>query len=307
MLPERGGDLAAALVGTEGSCVTVLGATLRLVPAPPARVLVVLGYPDIAAAADAAPGLTEHRPLAVEGIDDQLVASLLARGRRSQRPAVQLPAGRGWLYVEIGGESVAEAAAAAHRVARSMAAPAELLVTDPTGQRALWQLREHGAGLASRLPDGTEAWPGWEDAAVAPERLGDYLREFTALLAAHHRRGIVYGHFGEGCLHVRIDFELGTARGVADYRRFVTEAAELVVSHGGVFSGEHGDGQARAELYDRLFPAEVIEAFAEFKAIWDPTDRMNPGIKVRPARLDDNLRQPIEPIEPVEPVEPIEP
>jgi Fe-S oxidoreductase len=140
------------------------------------------------------------------------------------------------------------------------------------------------------MPDGSEAWPGWEDAAVPPERLGGYLRDFPALLAAHGRRGIVYGHFGEGCVHVRIDFDFGSAAGVAGYRRFLTEAADLVIGYGGVFSGEHGDGLARTELYERLFPAEVIQAFGEFKAIWDPDDRMNPGVAVRPLPLDRNLR-----------------
>ncbi|HKE52425.1 MAG TPA: FAD-binding and (Fe-S)-binding domain-containing protein [Actinomycetes bacterium] len=287
LLPEHGGNLAAALVGAEGSCVTVLGATVRLVPAPAARALLVLGYPDAAAAADAAPGLAVFRPLAVEGIDEQLVATLATRRRRSP---IALPAGGGWLYVEVGGESPDDAAAVAARVARAMAAPSQAVVTDPDRQRALWRIREQGAGLASRMPDGSEAWPGWEDAAVPPERLGDYLRDFTALLAGHHRRGIIYGHFGEGCVHVRIDFDLGSAAGVAGYRRFLTEAADLVVGYGGVFSGEHGDGLARTELYERLFPAEVIQAFGEFKAIWDPDDRMNPGVAVRPLPLDRNLR-----------------
>ena len=287
LLPEQGGSLAAALVGAEGSCVTVLGATVRLVPAPAARALLVLGYPDAAAAADAAPALAEFRPLAVEGIDEQLVATLASRGRR---PPATLPAGGGWLYVEVGGESPDDAAAVAARVAQAMAAPSQSVVTDPDRQRALWRIREHGAGLASRMPDGSEAWPGWEDAAVPPERLGAYLRDFTALLAAHGRRGITYGHFGEGCVHVRIDFDLGSAAGVAGYRRFLTEAADLVIGYGGVFSGEHGDGLARTELYERLFPAEVIQAFGEFKAIWDPDDRMNPGVAVRPLPLDQNLR-----------------
>src|SRR5262245_14311792 len=237
LLPEQGGSLAAALVGAEGSCVTVLGATVRLVPAPAARALLVLGYPDAAAAADAAPGLAEFRPLAVEGIDQQLVATLATRGRR---PAVALPAGGGWLYVEVGGDSPADAAAMATRVARAMAAPSQSVVTDPDRQRALWRIREHGAGLASRMPDGSAAWPGWEDAAVPPERLGGYLRDFAGLLAAHHRRGITYGHFGEGCVHVRIDFDLGSAAGVAEYRRFLTEAAGLVIRYGGGVAGGGG-------------------------------------------------------------------
>ena len=201
-----------------------------------------------------------------------------------------LPPGGGWLYVETGGATRAEAEAAAEAVAKAVPGATSLVVGDPVAQRALWRIREDGAGIVTRSPDGDEAWPGWEDAAVPPERFGAYLREFDALLRKHGRRGAYYGHFGDGCLHIRIDFDLLTKPGVADFRSFMEDAADLAVAHGGSLSGEHGDGVARAELLPRMYPPEIIDAFAEFKGIWDPDDRMNPGRVVRPAKLDEDLR-----------------
>jgi FAD/FMN-containing dehydrogenase/Fe-S oxidoreductase len=290
LLPENGFHVARGLVGSEGTCATVLGATVRLVPLPAARVLLVLAFADAFAAADAVPAILPHQPLTVEGINDQLVASLPAAVWGS--PGSVLPDGRAWLLVEMGGEDAGSAAARAAGLARALGADNSTarVVTEPAEQRVLWRIRTDGAGLATRLPDGSEAWPGWEDAAVPPDRLGSYLREFQALLDRHGRRGLVYGHFGEGCLHVRIDFDLLTKPGVAGFRRFIEEAAELVVAHGGSVSGEHGDGQARSELLPRMYGHEVVGAFEEFKAIWDPADGMNPGMVVRPLRLDENLR-----------------
>ncbi|KWX10849.1 dimethylmenaquinone methyltransferase, partial [Carbonactinospora thermoautotrophica] len=257
LLPEHGHHVARALVGTEGTCVTVLEATVRLVEAPRARALLVLGFADDVAAARAVPELLPLRPLTVEGIDDLLVEALLARGRR---PGVALPDGRGWLFVEVGGDSPEEAVDRARQITAALGRQGSaLVVSDPAEQRALWRIREEGAGLATRMADGSEAWPGWEDAAVPPERLGDYLRDFKALLARHGRRGVTYGHFGEGCVHVRIDFDLITPAGVAGFRRFLEEAADLVVRYGGSLSGEHGDGQARAELLPRMYSRDVIE------------------------------------------------
>jgi len=285
LLPEHGGNVAQALVGTEGTCATVLETTVRLVPLPAARVLLVLGFPDVFTAADAVPAILPHRPLTVEGINDQLIASLpLGRDRWARRA---LPDGKAWLLVEIGDDSIAAATERAQALGSGVSAR---LVSDPAEQKALWQIRKDGAGLATRMPDGSEAWPGWEDAAVPPERLGSYLRGFQDLLDRHDRRGLVYGHFGEGCLHARIDFDLFTERGVAAFRRFVEEAADLVVAHGGSLSGEHGDGAARSELLQRQYGADAVRAFEEFKAIWDPDDRMNPGTIVRPRLLDESLR-----------------
>ncbi len=202
-------------MGTEGTCVTVLGATVRLVEAPAVRVLLVLGFADDSAAADAVPVILPHHPLTVEGIDTDLVT-----GRST--PA-DLPAGEAWLFVEVGGETAEAAVAAANRLARDLDdsdhRPRARVVTDPAAQRALWRIREEGAGIATRMPDGAEAWPGWEDAAVPPERLGAYLREFRELKRRHGLRGVTYGHFGEGCIHVRLDFDLLSTAGIAPVPR----------------------------------------------------------------------------------------
>ncbi|PSK93822.1 FAD/FMN-containing dehydrogenase [Haloactinopolyspora alba] len=290
LLPEKGHHLARALVGTEGSCAVVVGATVRLVPTPPARALLVLGFPDDSAAAEAVPDILGHGPLTVEGMDARLVE--LSPGGRAQldRAHGSLPAGGAWLFVEFGADDTAAAADRAAQVAAECESVPHAVVTDAAQRRALWRLREEGAGTATRLADGTEAWPGWEDAAVPPERLGSYLREFRALLSAHGLHGISYGHFGEGCVHVRIDFDLVTPAGVAAYRRFVQDAADLVARHGGSLSGEHGDGQVRSELLPRMYSAHTIELFERFKAAWDPDSRLNPGVVVTPRRLDDDLR-----------------
>ncbi|MDQ3944351.1 MAG: FAD-binding oxidoreductase [Actinomycetota bacterium] len=292
LLPERGFHVARALVGTEGTCVTVLGATLRLLEVPPVRALVVLGFPDMATAGDAGPGVLPLSPLTVEGLDHRLLEAVPARRRRLA--ALALPEGQAWLLVETGGETRAEATGRAGELAaalqRSTLGATVRLVDDPVEQRVLWRIREEGAGLATRRPDGAEAWPGWEDAAVPPERLGSYLRQFEALLQRHGRDGVMYGHFGEGCVHVRIDFDLLTPQGVASFRRFIEDAADLVVAHGGSLSGEHGDGRARGELLERMYGPELVAAFAEFKRIWDPAGRMNPGVAVQSSRLDEDLR-----------------
>ncbi|MDA2803025.1 FAD-binding and (Fe-S)-binding domain-containing protein [Nocardiopsis suaedae] len=293
LLPENGGNIARALTGTEGGCVTVLGATVNLVPAPPAKALAVLGYPDAPAAADAVPEILVHGPLTVEGLNERLVAGLDRPGARS---GVALPDGRAWLLVELAGEDAGAAAAAGHALVAALkggARPAgSAVVTDPAQARALWRIREEGAGLTSRTASGAEAWSGWEDAAVPPERLGSYLREFDRLMERHGRDGVVYGHFGEGCLHVRIDFELDTDPGVRNYRAFMEDAADLVVAHGGSISGEHGDGRARSELLPRMYGPELMEAFGAFKRVWDPGGLMNPGAVVAPRPLDADLRVP---------------
>ncbi|MCX6464675.1 MAG: FAD-binding and (Fe-S)-binding domain-containing protein [Pseudonocardiales bacterium] len=289
LLPENGFDLAKALVGTEGTCATVLGATVRLVESPPVRALAVLGFPDAYVAADHVMPIRELGPLTIEGMDAGLIAALRATNPLETATRA-LPEGAGWLYVETGGATRAEAEAAARAVVAAVPDASGIVVGDPAQQKALWRIREDGAGILTRSPDGDEAWPGWEDAAVPPERFGAYLREFDALLEQHGRRGAYYGHFGDGCLHVRIDFDLLTVPGVAGFRRFMEDAADLAVAHGGSLSGEHGDGTARAELLPRMYPPHIIDAFAEFKGIWDPDDRMNPGSVVRPRKLDEDLR-----------------
>ncbi|MDK1345890.1 FAD-binding and (Fe-S)-binding domain-containing protein [Streptomyces sp. 378] len=289
LLPERGADVARSFCGSEGTLGVLTEAVVHLVEAPRARALAVLAYADESAAAEAAAGLLPLRPLTVEGMAADLVPS----------PAA-LPRGGAWLFVETGGESAAQAHARAEAIVRAADVVDARVVTDPAAQRALWRIREDASGTATRMPDGTEAWPGWEDCAVPPARLGAYLRDFRGLLTAHGLRGTPYGHFGDGCIHVRIDFDLLTEAGVARFRRFSEELAELVVTHGGSLSGEHGDGQARAELLPRMYGAETVALFERVKGVWDPDDLLNPGMLVRPAPLDNGLRFSVLPREPVD-------
>ncbi|MGW2236614.1 FAD-binding and (Fe-S)-binding domain-containing protein [Streptomyces sp. NPDC001759] len=290
LLPEKGADVARSFCGSEGTLGVLTEAVVRLVEAPRARALAVLGYADESAAAEAAAGLLPYRPLTVEGMAADLVPAASAG----------LPRGGAWLFVEAGGGSPDEARARAEAIVRAADVLDSLVVTDPAGQRALWRIREDASGTATRMRDGTEAWPGWEDCAVPPARLGAYLRDFRGLLTSHGLRGTPYGHFGDGCIHVRIDFDLLTGAGVARFRRFSEELAELVVAHGGSLSGEHGDGQARAELLPRMYGPELVNLFERAKAVWDPDDLLNPGMLVRPAPLDANLRFAVLPREPVD-------
>ncbi|MFD7000677.1 FAD-binding and (Fe-S)-binding domain-containing protein [Streptomyces mirabilis] len=289
LLPEKGADVARSFCGSEGTLGVLTEAVVRLVEAPRARALAVLAYADESAAAEAAAGLLPLGPLTVEGMAADLVP-----------PDAGLPRGGAWLFVETGGADPAEARARADAIVRAADVLDALVVTDPAGQRALWRLREDASGTATRLPDGSEAWPGWEDCAVPPARLGAYLRDFRHLLSAHDLRGTPYGHFGDGCIHVRIDFDLLTSAGIGRFRRFSEELAELVVSHGGSLSGEHGDGQARAELLPRMYGTELVGLFERAKDLWDPDDLLNPGMLVRPHRLDENLRFAVLPREPVD-------
>ncbi|MGW0766743.1 FAD-binding and (Fe-S)-binding domain-containing protein [Streptomyces sp. NPDC002676] len=295
LLPEKGADVARSFCGSEGTLGILTEAVVRLVETPRARALAVLGYADESAAAEAAAGLLAYRPLTVEGMAADLVPS-----------SAGLPRGGAWLFVEADGESATEARAHAEAIVRAADVVDAAVVTDPAAQRALWRIREDASGRATRMPDdgrtslsGGEAWPGWEDCAVPPARLGAYLRDFRALLAAHGLHGTPYGHFGDGCIHVRIDFDLLTDAGVARFRRFSEEVADLVVAHGGSLSGEHGDGQARAELLPRMYGDEMVRLFERAKGIWDPDDLLNPGMLVRPAPLDTNLRFAALPREPV--------
>jgi Fe-S oxidoreductase len=281
--------VARALVGSEGTLALVLGATVRLVADAPYRGLVVLGYPTMADAADATPGLLPHGPTAVEGMDSRIVQRL------RDVPAAtvpDLPRGEGWLIVELTGDSVAEVTATAQKVLADSGALDSLVVTDVAEAAAIWRIREDGAGLAARTSDGHPAHAGWEDAAVPVEQLGAYLREFEALLTGHGLQGVPYGHFGDGCVHVRIDFPFGSGadRGRGRYRSFVEDAARLVAGYGGSLSGEHGDGRARSELLPLMYSPAVLGVFERVKALFDPADVLNPGVLVRPARVDDDIR-----------------
>jgi len=299
LLPEHGYDVARLLCGSEGGFAATLRATVALTPLPGAKVLCVLGYADGPAAADSVPALLAHRPLTIESINDELVERLPAEVRDA---AVQagLPAGRTWLLVEVGGPDAVAAARSAQALVddlRDTGATASL-VTDAGAQAVLWRCRRDAAGLATRRADGVEAWGGWEDAAVPPERLADYLRGLDELMARHGYSGASYGHFGEGCMHMRIDFDLLSERGVASYRTFVEQATDLVVDLGGSVSGEHGDGRVRGELLARMYGADTVPLFAAVKRIWDPAGVMNPGVIVDPPPLDAGLRQRLPVVQP---------
>jgi len=297
LLPERGFDVARALVGSEGTLGLVLSATVQLVADAPFRGLVVLGYPSMADAADATPALLPHEPTAVEGLDERIVQRL-----RDVPAAVvpELPRGAGWLIVELAGDDVAEVESKARAVLADAGAVDSMVVIDPAHAAAIWRIREDGAGLANRTSDGRPAHAGWEDAAVPPERLGAYLREFEALLDQHGLQCVPYGHFGDGCVHGRIDFPFGADgepdRGRSRYRAFVEDAARLVAGYGGSLSGEHGDGRARSELLPLMYSPAVLSLFERVKAVFDPGDVLNPGVLVRPAALDEDIRMAAAPV-----------
>jgi FAD/FMN-containing dehydrogenase/Fe-S oxidoreductase len=297
LLPENGFNLARALVGTEGTCATVLQAKLRLTPGLFSRSLVAVAFDDICRAADQVPWIVDHRPVALEAIDHRLFHE---EQEQNMHPSAlsQLPANDvdgAWLLVEFGADSKEEADEQARRFmadAKSNGvAPGHMsLFDDPDQEQALWQVREGGLGATAFPPDSGDHWPGWEDSAVPPERCGDYLRDLKGLYRKYGYRGAMYGHIGQGCIHSRIDFDLRTAGGIRTYRGFLEEAADLVVSYGGSLSGEHGDGQQRAELLPKQYGEEIVGAFGRFKAIWDPDWKMNPGKVVDPYRLDENLK-----------------
>ncbi|MEU9331378.1 FAD-binding and (Fe-S)-binding domain-containing protein [Streptomyces canus] len=291
LLPENGFDMARALVGTEGSCAVVTAATVRLMATAPAVALLALGYDDVVDAAEDVTEILRWSPSAVEGMDEAIVATM--RARRGPDSVTGLPEGRAWLYVELDGDDQTTVTARAAELLDALKAQGRMtggrVVDSAAERRSLWRVREDGAGLAARLVDGRESWPGWEDSAVAPEDLADYLRDFRKLLAAHELTGVMYGHFGAGCVHVRINFDLATDEGRAAARRFLHEAATLVVARGGTLSGEHGDGRARGELLEVMYSHRMIRTFAAFKEVFDPEGLLNPGVIVAPAPLDADL------------------
>jgi FAD/FMN-containing dehydrogenase/Fe-S oxidoreductase len=288
LLPENGFNIARALVGSEGTCALTVQAEARLVKSPRERVLAVAGFADIFAAGDAVPQVLACGPIACEGLDDQIIEGLRSRGLRLEDIAL-LPPGKGWLMVEFGADTRDEALSQA--VAFQARVPCRIIEDRALAAR-LWTLRETGASATALNLGGrgTDPIVGWEDAAVDPMRLGDYLREFRALVARFGYRTSLYGHFGDGCIHARIDFELRSATGIARWREFLSAAADLVVKYGGSLSGEHGDGQARAEFLPRMFGPELMQAFREFKAAWDPANRMNPGKLINAYPVDAHLR-----------------
>ena len=293
LLPSQGYDVARFLAGSEGSLALTLRATVNLVELPATTVLLVLGFTDSVAAADSVPLVLPHGPLTMESINAALV-DRLPREVRHAASAAGLPAGSAWLLVEVGGADLVDARRAAGAIVTDLdgsdLAVTSSLVTDPGAQAVLWRCRRDSTGLATRRSDGAEAWGGWEDAAVPPERLGTYLRELGPILAAHDLSGASYGHFGEGCMHMRMDFDLLTGPGLARYRSFVEQAAELVIRLGGSVSGEHGDGRARSELLARMYGPDVVAIFDEVKSIWDPVGVLNPHVISDPAPLDADIR-----------------
>ncbi|MFL6121028.1 FAD-binding and (Fe-S)-binding domain-containing protein [Actinophytocola sp.] len=297
LLPEYGFDVAGLLVGSESTLVTVLCAKLKLVPVIRKRTLVVLGYPGIAEAADAVPAIVEHEPIALEGLDAKLIHDEQLKDLNPDALG-ELPEGRAFLMVQFGGDTTEEADQRAHGLLDALHrtehdAEVEIL-DDPDREKELWQVREAGLGATAHVPHRPDTFEGWEDSAVPPERLGDYLRRLRELYAefgyASDTGPSLYGHFGQGCVHTRIPFDLYTADGVAAYRRFLERAADLVCEFGGSLSGEHGDGQTRGELLPKMFGAELVRAFGQLKAVFDPNNRMNPGKVVAPAPLDAHLR-----------------
>jgi FAD/FMN-containing dehydrogenase/Fe-S oxidoreductase len=291
LLPEHGFNLAAAIVGTEGTCALVLEARCKLIDSPQHRTLVLAGYEDCPAAADQVPWVSEHGPIGLETFDRRLVENELKKGFKIH-PEL-LPDGNGWLLVEFGADSEAEADEQAERfveAVRKQGGHLGVKLYEDAGEVSdVWTIREGGVGH-SKVPGEHPGWASWEDAAVAPERIGDYLRDLEKLCEKHGRRiSCMFGHIGHGCVHTRIDWDFLTPEGVRNYRAFMEDAGDLVASYGGSLSGEHGDGQARAELLPKMFGPDLVAAFSEFKRIWDPDWRMNPGKVVDPYPLDTNL------------------
>ncbi|HVW96164.1 MAG TPA: FAD-binding and (Fe-S)-binding domain-containing protein [Mucilaginibacter sp.] len=293
LLPEKGFNVARALVGSEGTCVVILDATMKLMPKPRARSLLVLGYPDVYAAGHHAPTAMKHHPIALEGIDHELISFMEKKGLNVADLSL-LPKGKGFLLVEFDGDTKAVADAKARALMAELKkeadAPSMSLFDDPEQERKLWEVRESGLGATAFVPGMKDTWPGWEDSAVPPESIGDYLKELRQLFKKYNYTAALYGHFGQGCIHCRIDFDLLTKEGIATYKEFTVEAARLVLKYGGSLSGEHGDGQARADLLEMMYGPELMTAFREFKAAWDPDWKMNPGKVVDPYGETANLR-----------------
>lgn len=295
LLPERGFNLASALCGTEGTCMTVLHATLKLTENVLHRTLMVVGFDSVETAGDHVPFILESRPIALEAIDKRLFENEVQQ-HMHEETLRRMPEGGAFLLIEFGGDDTEQTCAQARRLIERLqgsdSAPTDYKIIDDRDEaNRIWEVRKAGLGAtAFPPPEQTPHWPGWEDSAVPPTKVGDYVRDLKKLYDKYDYVGSLYGHFGQGCIHSRISFDLQTPEGVEKYRAFANEAADLVVAYGGSLSGEHGDGQARGELLDRMYSAELIEAFREFKRLWDPQWKMNPGKVIDPYRLDENLR-----------------
>ncbi|GGC57524.1 FAD-binding protein [Hoyosella rhizosphaerae] len=293
LLPEKKFDVARMMVGTEGTLTVVTEATVQLATEPKVKILVVLGYPDIGTAGDATPSLLRFDLTACEGIDKRIVD--VVRERRGMHAVPPLPNGAAWLFVEVVGQSREEARAKAEELADNSGAVDTLIEENPLTAAALWRIRADGAGLSARSPAGKPAHAGWEDAAVPPQMLGSYLRDLDDLMAEYGCTGIPYGHFGDGCMHIRIDLPLDKPDGQKVYRNFVIAGAQLIKQYGGSLSGEHGDGRARSELLPYMYSPAAISLFQQVKRVFDPDNLLNPGVMVNPAAVDADLRIPAAP------------
>ncbi|MGH2999490.1 MAG: FAD-binding oxidoreductase, partial [Gaiellaceae bacterium] len=294
LLPERGFEVARSLVGTESTCVTILEATLELMPAPKEHSLLVVAYPSKFEAADHVPLAREHEPDAIEGVDDTLITDMTAIGMHKHDLSL-MPDGHGWLLVEFGGDTKQESDDRARDLMRDLERQghpksAMKLYDNPDSEQHIWDVREAGLGATAFIPGKPDTHEGWEDSAVPPDRLGEYLRRLSDLADKYDYESALYGHYGQGCVHARWNFDLVTRDGIRKFRRWLDDASDLVLELGGSLSGEHGDGQSRAELLPKMFGDDLVEGFGEFKRIWDPDLKMNPGKVVDPYKIDENLR-----------------
>ena len=296
LLPGKDGrfNIARSLVGSEGTLITILEARCKLIDAKAERVILMLGYPDIYEAADHVMDIDPFRPTALEGIDHRLYENIEKKGGPHRRLLGMLPDGKGWLMAEFGADKKQDAIDLAQQVMEKLqgrpGAPSMRLFADKKEMEHIWEVRESGLGATAFVPGERDTWPGWEDSAVAPDKLGGYLREMRALFQKYGYNPALYGHFGQACVHCRVDFDVTSAEGIQHWRGFMEEATDLCVKHGGSLSGEHGDGQSRAEFLYKMFGDELMQAFREFKSIWDPDWKMNPGKIVEPHRMDEDLR-----------------
>ena len=293
LLPENGFHVGRALVGTESTCVTILEIVGNLVPNPRFRSLLVLGYPDVYQAADHVTEVLKSKPIACEGFNGELLDDYRKKGL-DLKEITLMPDGKGWLLLEFGGSSKEEADDQAHglmdELKKAKNPPSMKLYDNKEHESQIWEVRESALGGVSFVPGEKPAWPGWEDSAVAPEKLGGYLRDLHTLFGKYGWNPAIFGHFGQGCLHIRLPFELTKEAGLKTFRSFMDEATSLIVRYGGSISGEHGDGQSRAEFLPKMFGDDLVEAFREFKSIWDPEGKMNPGKMVDPYSITQNLR-----------------
>ncbi len=291
LLPEEGFDVAAALAGSEGTIAVITRARVGLVPRPATTALLCLGYANTVDSARDVMDILGSKPTAIEGLDRSIVE--IMRHRRGPESVDGLPSGEAFLMVEFSADDVEDARSRCEQLLDALSAAGRVtdsaVVTDPAARAKLWRVREDGAGLSSRRVDGKQTWPGWEDSAVAPERLADYLSELLPLVEKYQYSAFMYGHFGAGCVHMRLDYDLRSDHGRRDFEAFTREAADLVVAHGGSLSGEHGDGRARSELLSVMYTSEMLELFAEFKRVWDPDNLLNPGIIVDPDAFTESL------------------